>query len=140
MLQSYSSIPSTLIRTILLWAFSNVGGTLWLLVDFSLDRLNDYPIALLAGLVGAMASLAIIPLVVPFFTIMSRCCSDWPRRTLALLGVVLFFLVANYLLLLLLPIDSLTSLLEMSLPYLGAALLAVLWLYGPAQRNVPAVS
>ncbi|SNC75108.1 hypothetical protein SAMN06265337_2708 [Hymenobacter gelipurpurascens] len=134
----YSSVQATLIRTLLLWLFSNVGGTLWLLVDFSLDRLNDYSIALLAGLVAAMASLAIIPLVIPFFALMTRCCSDWPRRTMALLGVGLFFLVANYLLLLLLPIGSLSGLLEMSLPYLGAGLLTVLWLYGPAQRPVPA--
>lgn len=141
MVHSYTSpIISTLARTMLLWALSNVGGTLWLLVDFALERLNDYPIALLAGLVAAMVSLAIIPLVVPFFTLMGRCCSDWPRRTMALLGVSLFFLVANYLLLLLLPIDSLGSLLEMSLPYLGAALLTVLWLYGPAQRNLPSVA
>jgi hypothetical protein len=47
-------------------------------------------------------------------------------------------LVANNLLLLLLPIDSLASLLEMSLPYLGSAVLTVLWLYGPSARSIPA--
>ncbi|QJX45890.1 hypothetical protein HMJ29_02635 [Hymenobacter taeanensis] len=61
-------------------------------------------------------------------------CSDWSRWTMALLGIGLFFLVANYLLLLLLPIHSLMALLEMSLPYLGSAVLTVLWLYGPAAR------
>lgn len=136
MFYSYTSVQSTLLRTLLLWLFSNVGGTLWLLIDFSLERLNDYSIALMTGLVAAMVSLVIIPLVIPFFTLMTRCCSDWPRRTMALLGVGLFFLTSNYLLLLLLPIGSLGGLLEMSLPYLGAGLLTVLWLYGPAQQTV----
>jgi hypothetical protein len=138
MVNTYTSVQATLIRTLLLWLLSNLGGTLWLIIDFSHDRLADYSIALMAGLMAAMVSLAIIPLVIPFFALMTRCCSDWPRRTMALLGVGLFFLVANNLLLLLLPIDSLASLLEMSLPYLGSGVLAVLWLYGPSARPLSA--
>ncbi|TGE10275.1 hypothetical protein [Hymenobacter fodinae] len=139
MVNSYSSVHSTLIRTLLLWLLSNLGGTLWLIIDFSLERLTDYTVALLVGLVAAMISLAIIPLVVPFFAVMTRY-SDWPRRTMALIGVGLFFLVANYLLLLLLPVTSLTGLLDLSLPYLGSAILTVLWLYGPAARPALAQS
>jgi hypothetical protein len=134
MVNSYTSVQSTFIRTLLLWLISNLGGTLWLTIDFSLDRLTDYSIALMVGLVAAMVSITIIPLVLPFFALMTRCCSDWSRRTMALLGVSMFFLVANYLLLHLLPVHSLLALLEMSLPYLGSAILAVLWLYGPTAR------
>ncbi|TGD79033.1 hypothetical protein [Hymenobacter wooponensis] len=133
MINSYPSVQSTFVRTLLLWLLSNLGGTLWLTIDFSLDRLADYSIALLVGLVAAMVSMVIIPLVVPFFAVMTRY-SDWPRRTMALLGVSLYFLVANYLLLLLLPVTSLIGLLDLSLPYLGSAILTVLWLYGPAAR------
>jgi Na+/phosphate symporter len=139
MVNPYSSVHSTFIRTLLLWLLSNLGGTLWLIIDFSLERLTDYSVALLVGLVAAMISLAIIPLVLPFFAIMTRY-SDWPRRTMALMGVGLFFLVANYLLLLLLPVASLSGLLDLSLPYLGSAIITVLWLYGPAARPVLAQS
>lgn len=135
MLHYYASTSrSTIARTLVLWLLSNLGGTLWLLLDFASDRLEDYSIALMAGLVGALVSLAIVPLVVPFFTLMSGFRASWSRRTMALAGVTLFFLLANQLLLLLIPIDSLRGLLPMSLPYWGAAVLAVLWLYGPAQR------
>ncbi|WP_426492974.1 hypothetical protein [Hymenobacter sp. 102] len=125
---------STITRTLILWLLSNLGGTLWLLVDFASDRLEDYSIALMAGLMSALVSLAIVPLVIPFFTLMSGFRTEWSRRTMALAGVTLFFLLANQLLLLLIPVDSLRGLLPMSLPYWVAAVLAVLWLYGPAKR------
>ncbi|RSK51431.1 hypothetical protein [Hymenobacter rigui] len=135
MLHHYATTShSTTIRTLILWLLSNLGGTLWLLLDFASDRLADYSIALMAGLLSALVSLAIVPLVVPFFTLMSGFRANWSRRTMALAGVTLFFLLANQLLLLLIPIDSLGGLLPMSLPYWGAAVLAVLWLYGPARR------
>jgi len=139
MLHYYAATSqSTTTRTLILWLLSNVGGTLWLTFDFASDRLEDYSIALMSGLVAALVSLAIVPLVVPFFTLMSGLRASWSRRTLALGGVTLFFLLANQLLLLLLPINSLRGLLSMSLPYWGAAVLAVLWLYGPARRVVAA--
>ncbi|AHJ98848.1 hypothetical protein [Hymenobacter swuensis] len=137
MLHYYAATSqSTITRTLILWLLSNVGGTLWLAFDFASDRLEDYSIALMSGLVAALVSLAMVPLVVPFFTLMSGLRANWSRRTLALSGVTLFFLLANQLLLLLLPINSLWGLLPMSLPYWVAAVLAVLWLYGPARRVV----
>ena len=139
MLHYYAATSqSTITRTLILWLLSNVGGTLWLAFDFASDRLEDYSIALMSGLVAALVSLAMVPLVVPFFTLMSGLRANWSRRTLALSGVTLFFLLANQLLLLLLPINSLRGLLPMSLPYWVAAVLAVLWLYGPARRVVAA--
>lgn len=135
LLQAASTSQSTVMRTGILWLMSNLGGTLWLLLDFSLDRLADYPIALLTGLVAAIASLTIVPLAIPFFALMCYLRVGFSRRTLALLGVTLFFLLANQLLLHLLPIDYLGSLLRMSWPYWVAAVAAVLWLYGPAQRE-----
>ncbi|OWP63914.1 hypothetical protein CDA63_06795 [Hymenobacter amundsenii] len=125
---------STITRTFVLWLLSNVGGTLWLLLDFAYERLNDYPIALMVGLTAALISLAIVPLVVPFFALMSRLQTDWSRRTVALTGIVLFFLLANHLLLGLIPLESVTDLLPFSLPYGIAAVLGVLWLYGPARH------
>ncbi|GGG31824.1 hypothetical protein [Hymenobacter glacieicola] len=126
---------STITRTFILWALANTGGTLWLLLDFSLDRIDDYPIALMSGLVAALVSLAIVPLVIPFFSAMCRLRVGLSRRSLALVGVTLFFLLANQLLEVLLPIDSMTHLLNMSLPYWAAAMLTVLWLYSPGQQS-----
>jgi|GEM_PF-3784430 len=138
MIHSYAYTQSTIKRAFQLWLFSNVGGTLFLTGEFALDRLTDYPIALMTGMVAAMISLCIVPLVIPFFTLMTRFCSGWSRRSMALVGVSLFYVAANQLLLLFVPIDSLSSLLGMSFPYLLAALLTVGWLYGPALRKQPA--
>jgi hypothetical protein len=135
MLPPYAFTPSTIKRALQLWLFSNVGGTLFLTAQFAADRLTDYPIALLAGLVAALVSLCIVPLVIPFFTLMTRFYSAWTRRSMALAGVTLFYGAANGLLLLLVPFDSLLSLLSLSAPYLAAALLTVGWLYGPARRE-----
>ncbi|RSK35453.1 hypothetical protein [Hymenobacter metallilatus] len=135
MLHHYATTShSTTVRTFILWLLSNAGGTLWLLLDFASARLADYSIALLAGLLAALVSLAVVPLVIPFFTMMSRVKPGWSRRSMALGGVVLFFLLANQLLVLLSPIDSMQAVLPLSLPYGVAAVLAVFWLYGPAQR------
>ncbi len=125
---------STITRAFILWLLSNVGGTAWLLLDFAYERLDDYPIALMVGLTAALISLAIVPLVVPFFTLMRRLQTNWSRRTVALTGIVLFFLLANQLLVGLIPLESLTDLLPFSLPYGLAAVLGVLWLYGPARH------
>ncbi len=125
---------STITRTFILWLVSNVGGTLWLLLDFAYERLDDYPIALMVGLTAALISLAIIPLVVPFFALMTRLQANWSRRTVALTGIILFFLLANRLLVGLVPLKSLTDLVPFSLPYGIAAVLGALWLYGPARH------
>ena len=130
-----ASTQSTIFRSLLLWVLSNAGGTLWLLLDFTLERFDDYPVALLTGLVAALVSLAIIPLVIPFFALMCYLRVGLSRRMLALGGVTLFFALANQLLLALLPIgSSWTGLLSLSFPYWIAALLTVLWLYGPARQ------
>ncbi|GAB2769153.1 hypothetical protein HNQ93_000277 [Hymenobacter luteus] len=130
-----TSAYSTIARAFILWAFANLGGTLWLLLDFSLERVDDYPVALLTGLVAALVSLCIVPLVIPFFSLMCHLQVGLSRRSLALIGVTLFFLLANKLLELLLPINSVHDLLSMSLPYWAAAMLTVLWLYSPGQRE-----
>lgn len=136
MLHHYATTShSTTVRTLILWLLSNLGGTLWLAFDFATERLTDYSIALLVGLVAALVSLAVVPLVIPFFTVMSQVKPGWSRRSMALGGVVLFFLLTNQLLVMLSPVDSLRALLPLSLPYGVAAVLAVLWLYGPAQRR-----
>ncbi|GAA3954413.1 hypothetical protein [Hymenobacter algoricola] len=137
MTHSYAAISSTIKRTFQLWFFSNVGGTLFLAAQFALDRLTDYSIALMAGVVAAMISLCVVPLVIPFFTLMGRFYAAWSRRSMALAGVGLFYVAANQLLLLFLPFDSLGSLLGISFPYLAAALLTVMWLYGPALHSQP---
>lgn len=135
MLLLNTAASSTITRTFILWVLANLGGTLWLVLDFSLDRIDDYPIALMTGLIAALVSLAIVPLVIPFFSLMCRLQVGLSRRSLALGGVTLFFLLANWLLELLLPVGSGASLLSMSLPYWAAAMLTVLWLYSPNQRE-----
>ena len=132
---SYSSANySTITRTLMLWVLSNLGGTLWLTLDFASDRLEDYSIALMAGLLAALVSLAIVPLVLPFFSLMGLLRPGWSRRSVALVGVTLFFLLANQLLLGLVPIKTLAGLLPLSGPYWVASVLTVLWLYGPARQ------
>ncbi|MBX0290889.1 hypothetical protein K3G63_10590 [Hymenobacter sp. HSC-4F20] len=140
MLLLTTSTYSTITRAFILWALANLGGTLWLLLDFSLDRVDDYPIALMTGLIAALISLAIVPLVIPFFSLMCRLRVGLSRRSLALGGVTLFFLLANWLLEWLLPVGSSASLLSMSLPYWAAAMLTVLWLYSPGQRDADRTS
>ncbi|RPD50204.1 hypothetical protein DNI29_05250 [Hymenobacter sediminis] len=130
-----TSTYSTTARAFILWIFANLGGTLWLLLDFALDRFDDYPIALMTGLVAALVSLAIVPLVIPFFSLMCKLRVGLSRRSLALVGVTAFFLLANQLLELLLPVNSMRDVLNMSLPYWAAAMLTVLWLYSPSQRE-----
>lgn len=125
---------STITRTLVLWVLSNLGGTLWLMLDFASDRLEDYSIALMAGLIAALISMTIVPLTIPFFTLMNMLHAGWSRRSVALLGVTLFFLLANRILLAFVPIESLRGMLPLSMPYWLAAVLTVLWLYGPARQ------
>ncbi|HEX8425200.1 hypothetical protein [Hymenobacter sp.] len=135
MLKSYSSIQPTIVRTLLLWLISNIGGTLLLGIGFALRRLDDSTIAIAAGLLAAIVTLPLVPLAVPFFAVLGKICAKWPRRSMALLGVTLFFLLANELLHLLLPFATFWGLLEMSLPYLASGVLTVLWLYSPTGKS-----
>lgn len=127
-----ASLQPTVVRTLILWLCSNLGGTVLLGLTFSAERLEDFTIALLAGLVAAVVSLPLVPLAIPFFAVLGRFCPACSRRSVAFLGITLFFLLANQLLLLGLPFLSLGGLLSMSLPYWVAAALAVYWLYSPA--------
>lgn len=119
-------------RGFTLWLLSNLGGTLLSGAVFSLDRAEDFTIGLLSGLLAAVVSLPIVPLCIPYLAVVGRLCSCWSRRTAALVGVVLFYSAVNLLFLHFLPIITLDSLLSMSLPYLVAALGAVLYLCEPA--------
>ncbi|WP_375435616.1 hypothetical protein [uncultured Hymenobacter sp.] len=140
MLKSYSLLHSTIARTLLLWLISNLGGTLLLGVGFALThRLNDSTIAVAAGMLAFLVTLPLVPLAVPFFAVLGKVCADWPRRSMALLGVVLFFLLANEVLHLLLPFATFLGLLEMSLPYLAAGILTVLWLYSSGGKTLTTV-
>ncbi|MDF7813392.1 hypothetical protein [Hymenobacter sp. YC55] len=136
MLKSYSSVQSTIARTLILWLLSNLGGTLLLGIGFALThRLNDSTIAVAAGLLAAIITLPLVPLAMPFFAVLGKICAAWPRRSMALVGVLLFFLLANEVLHLLLPFATFFGLLEMSFPYLVAGVLTVLWLYSPGGQT-----
>ncbi|UOG73994.1 hypothetical protein MTX78_17950 [Hymenobacter tibetensis] len=136
MFNAYTSVQPTIIRTLLLWLFSNLGGTFLLGLGFALThRLNDSTIAVAAGLLAAIITLPLVPLAVPFFAVLGRVCSGWSRRSMALLGVTLFFILANELLRFMLPFVSLEGLLEMSSPYLAAGLITVFWLYSPGGKT-----
>ena len=133
---SSTSIQSTITRTLLLWLLSNLGGTLLLGMGFALThQLNDSTIAIAAGLLAALITLPLVPLALPFFALVTRFCPACSRRSVALLGVTLFFLAANELLHLLLPFATFWGLLEMSVPYLAAGLLTVSWLYSPNGKS-----
>ena len=123
--------PSALARTLYVWLFSNVGGTALLALDFGLEHPEDLGVPLLIGLMAALISLAYVPLALPFFALAQRAGAGWKCRLLAVAGVTAVFGLANYLLLQWLPVGTLGSLLNISQPYLGAALLTVAWLYFP---------
>ncbi|GAA3982680.1 hypothetical protein [Hymenobacter antarcticus] len=123
--------PSPLARTLYVWLFSNLGGTALLVLDFGLEHPGDVGVPLLIGLMTALISLAYVPLALPFFALAQRACVGWKCRILAVSGVIVVFGLANFLLLQWLPIGTLGSLLNISQPYLGAALLTVAWLYWP---------
>ncbi len=78
---------------------------------------------------AALISLAFVPLAFPFFILSRRVCTGWRCRVVAVAGGLLVFALGNFLLLKWLPIGSLNSLFSFSRPYLGAALLAMAWLY-----------
>ena len=126
-------------RTLRTWLLSNLGGTGWLVLDFCRDSPADIAIPLLIGFMAALISLTSVPFAIPFFALGQRLCTGWKCRLLALTGVVLVFALGNFMLLKLLPIGPVSSLLSVSRPYLGAAMLAVMWLYRPrpALRTAP---
>ena len=118
-------------RTLTTWLLSNLGGTLWLVIDFCRDSPTDIGIPLIIGLMAALISLSTVPFAIPFFALGQRLCTGWHCRLMALMGVVAVFSLGNFLLLNFLPIGPASSLLSLSRPYLGAAMLAVIWLYRP---------
>ena len=118
-------------RTLIVWLFSNLGGTAWLVLDFCRYSPEDVAIPLVVGAMAALLSLATVPLAVPFFAMAQRQCTGWRCRLLALASVLLVFALGNFALLHLLPIGPASSLLRFSWPYLGTALVAALWLYRP---------
>jgi hypothetical protein len=85
------------------------------------------------GLLVSLMSLACVPLAWPFFAFAQRTCTGWQCRLLVLVGVLVVFAIANLSLLYLLPIGPISSLVGFSQPYLGAAILAIAWLYRPRQ-------
>ena len=123
--------PSALARTLYVWLFSNLGGTTLLTLNFGLEHPGDVAVPLLIGLMAALISLAYVPLALPFFALAQQACAGWKCRLMAVAGVTAVFGLANYLLLQSLPVGTLGSLLNISQPYLGAALLTVAWLYFP---------
>lgn len=136
MFKASTSTQSTITRTLLLWLISNLGGTLLLGASFALThQLTDSTIAVAAGLLAAVITIPLVPLALPFFALLARFCPAYSRRSVALLGVTLFFLAANELLHLLLPFATFWGLLEMSAPYLAAALLTVVWLYSSGGKT-----
>jgi hypothetical protein len=119
MQSSTSSISATVLRALALWLFSNLGGTVMLGMILSLGRLEDATIALMAGLLAVIITLPLVPLAVPFLALLSRLQPGWSRRSIAMVGVTLFFVLANQLLVMVLPFLSSVSLLEMTAPYLS---------------------
>jgi hypothetical protein len=127
--------PSALRRALYLWLLSNLGGTCWLALDFGLDHPTDLVVPLCIGLLAALVSLVCVPLTWFFLSLAHRAGTSWRCRLMAIATVLVVFMLANLLLLQWLPIGPLDSLLSISKPYLGAAFLAVMWLYGPAPTS-----
>jgi hypothetical protein len=124
-------------RTLLVWLFSNLGGTAWLVMDFCRYSPGDFAIPLVVGLMAALLSLATVPLAIPIFAMAQRQCTSWRCRLLVLAAVLLVFALGNATLLHVLPIGPASSLLRFSGPYLGTALGAALWVYRPRPERQP---
>ena len=125
------SQPTTIGRTLTVWLLSNLGGTIWLVLDFCRYSPEDFAIPLVFGLMAALLSLATVPLAVPIFALAQRQCINWRCRLVVLAAVLLVFALGNFILPHLLPIGPASSLLSFSWPYLSTALVAALWLYRP---------
>ena len=123
--------PTATGRTLTVWLLSNLGGTIWLVLDFCRYSPEDYAIPLVVGLMAALLTLATVPLAIPLFAMAQRQCINWRCRLVALAAVLLVFALGNFVLLHLLPIGPAGSLLRFSWPYLGTALVAALWVYRP---------
>jgi hypothetical protein len=134
---STSPQPTATARTLSIWLLTNLGGTAWLILDFCRDSPSDIAVPLIIGLMAAVLSLAAVPLAIPFFAMAQSYCTGWRCRLTALLVVMMGYAASNYLLLYLLPLGSVSSLLAISQPYLGAAVLAVMWLYRPQTMPKP---
>lgn len=126
---------SALAATLGVWLLSNLGGTALLTLDFNYKYPSDLAVPLMIGSLVALMSLACVPLAWPFFAFAQRACTGWKCRLMVLMGVLVVFAIANLSLVYLLPIGPLSSLLVFSQPYLGAAVLAIAWLYRPRQMT-----
>jgi hypothetical protein len=134
---STSPQPTATARTFHIWLLTNLGGTVWLVLDFCRDSPADIVVPLIIGLMAAALSLAAVPLAIPFFAVAQSYCTGWRCRLTALAVVLLGYTASNYLLMSLLPIGPLSSLLSISQPYLAAAVLAVMWVYRPQLAPKP---
>lgn len=132
-----ATCSSALGRTLRVWLLGNLGGTGLLTLDFSSKYPSDLAVPLVMGLMAALLSLALVPVAWPFFAMAHRACTGSRCRILALSGVLVVFAVSNVALLHWLPIGPFSTLLSFSRLYLGAAVLAVAWLYRP--RPAPAL-
>jgi hypothetical protein len=129
MANSFTITRTAFVQTLTLWFVSNLGGTLLLACKFSLDQADDAVIALVSGLIAALLSLAIIPIWLPFFAWIN-CVNCRRLQFLAMmLGSVLFYFLANALLLYVMPLGSLDGILELTFPYLLSALIAISYTY-----------
>ena len=107
MAKRHEATRAALKHTLTLWLISNLGGTLILAIKFSLDRLDDAIIALVSGAAAAILSLFILPLWIPFFSMLNCVECRRVQYLVMLSGSVLFYFLANILLLCFFPLGTL---------------------------------
>ncbi|OUJ75447.1 hypothetical protein [Hymenobacter crusticola] len=129
MAKRYEITRNSLKQTLLLWVLSNLGGTLILAIKFSLGRLDDALIALVSGGIAALLSLFVLPLWVPFFSAINCVECRRVQYLVMLSGSVLFYFIANILLLYCFPLGSLDGVMELTFPYLLSAFVTITYLY-----------
>jgi len=129
MAKPHTITRNALKHTFTLWLLSNLGGTLILAIRFSLDRADDIIIALASGAIAATLSLFILPLWVPFFSALNCVECRRVQYLVMLSGSVLFYFIANILLLYLFPLGTLDGVMELTFPYLISAFVTITYLY-----------
>ena len=129
MAKHYEVTRTALKHTLTLWLISNLGGTLILAIKFSLDRLDDAIIALVSGAVAAVLSLFILPLWIPFFSMLNCVECRRVQYLVMLSGSVLFYFLANILLLCFFPLGTLDGVMELTFPYLLSAIVTITYIY-----------
>ncbi|WP_324676171.1 hypothetical protein [Hymenobacter sp. GOD-10R] len=129
MAKRYEITRDSLKHTLSLWVLSNLGGTLILAIKFSLGRLDDVIIALVSGCVAAVLSLFVLPLWIPFFSAINCVECRRVQYLVMLSGSVLFYFMANILLLCFFPLGTLDGVMELTFPYLLSAIVTITYLY-----------